>query len=154
MPTPRLFLLASLLAGPTVSVPSPVFSAAAKEFPACGAVNSRPVGAGMPDGDHRAGLYRSRFGSVAPTANVQSGQAVDYFMRLTGAAPRPFSVAVPKSADKCLASRHVKSPVTKIDGACVGTRFRVVLDRSSKDVLAVLFALRNDDWKLCPAAKT
>jgi hypothetical protein len=122
MPTPRLFLLASLLAGPTVSVPSPVFSAAAKEFPACGAVNSRPVG--------------------------------DYFMRLTGAAPRPFSVAVPKSADKCLASRHVKSPVTKIDGACVGTRFRVVLDRSSKDVLAVLFALRNDDWKLRPAAKT
>ncbi|WP_037460350.1 hypothetical protein [Skermanella stibiiresistens] len=121
--------------------------------PACGAVSFRPLPPGMADGDQQSGLYRSRFGSVVVMAKVQGGQPTDYFMQLNGKAPEPFTAALPKATEGCLKSKSVKLPVAKAQGACVGTRFRVVLDRSGPQPLAILFALQGDDWKLCNAAK-
>ncbi|UEM06888.1 hypothetical protein JL101_030865 (plasmid) [Skermanella rosea] len=121
--------------------------------PACGAVSFRPLPPGMADGEQQSGLYRSRFGSVVVMAKVQGGQPTDYYMQLNGKTPEPFTAAVPKSADGCLKSKSVKLPVAKAEGACVGSRFRVVLDRSTQQPLAMLFALQGGDWKLCSAAK-
>lgn len=121
--------------------------------PVCGAVSFRPLPPGMADGTQQSGLYKSRYGSIVLQAKVQGGQPTDYFMELNGKAPEPFTAALPKTADGCLKSKSVKLPVAKAQGACVGTRFRVVLDRSTKQPLALLFALQGDDWKLCSTAK-
>jgi hypothetical protein len=32
---------------------------------------------------------------------------------------------------------------------CLGSRFRVAIDRSGDQKLYMLFALQGDDWKLC-----
>ena len=85
----------------------------------------------MADGNQQSGLYRSRYGSIVLQAKVQGGQPTDYFMELNGKTPEPSPPLFPKSADGCLKSKSVKLPVAKAQGACVGTRFRVVLDRST-----------------------
>jgi hypothetical protein len=154
----RFALAASMIAATAFISPTTGMSAekktAEKGPPACGAVSFRPLPAGMSDGDQQSGLYRSRYGSIVLLAKVQGGQPTDYFIQLNGKAPEPFSAALPKSADGCLKSKSVKLPVAKAQqGACIGTRFRVVLDRSTQQPLALLFALQGDDWKLCSTAK-
>ena len=151
----RFVLAAGMLAVTAFLAPSIGLSAEKekKAPPACGAVSFRPLVPGLADGEQQSGHYRSRFGSVDIIAKVQGGQAIDYFMQFNGKKPEPFTAALPKSADGCLKSKSVKLPVAKADGACMGTRFRVVLDRSTQQPLAILFALQGDDWKLCNAAK-
>jgi hypothetical protein len=153
----RFALAASMIAATAFISPTTGMSAekktAEKGPPACGAVSFRPLPAGMSDGDQQSGLYRSRYGSIVLLAKVQGGQPTDYFIQLNGKAPEPFSAALPKSADGCLKSKSVKLPVAKAQGACIGTRFRVVLDRSTPQPLALLFALQGEDWKLCSTAK-
>lgn len=147
-----LMLVATALVSPSIGN-SAQNAADKKAPPACGAVSFRPLPPGMADGEQQSGLYRSRFGSVVVMAKVQGGQPTDYYMQLNGKTPEPFTAAVPKSADGCLKSKSVKLPVAKAEGACVGTRFRVVLDRSTQQPFAMLFALQGGDWKLCSAAK-
>jgi len=158
----RFALAAAMLAvtafvSPTIGMSAEKKMAATKTAekgpPACGAVSFRPLPPGLSDGNQQSGLYRSRYGSIVLLAKVQSGQPTDYFMELNGKSPEPFTVAVPKSAEGCLKSKSVKLPVAKSQGACVGTRFRVVLDRSTQQPLALLFALQGEDWKLCSTAK-
>jgi hypothetical protein len=45
----------------------------------------------------------------------------------------------------------MKTPPQAIGGTCNGSRFRVVIDSSTKQKLYMLFALQGDDWKLCEA---
>jgi hypothetical protein len=153
----RFALAAAKLAATAFVSPTTGMSAekktAEKGPPACGAVSFRPLASGLSDGNQQSGLYRSRYGSIVLLAKVQGGQPTDYFLELNGKTPEPFTAAVPKSADGCLKSKSVKLPVAKSSGACVGTRFRVVLDRSTQQPLALLFALQGDDWKLCSTAK-
>lgn len=158
----RIALAAAMIAATAFVSPTTGMSAekkadthktAEKGPPACGAVSFRPLPAGMADGNQQSGLYRSRYGSIVLQAKVQGGQPTDYFMELNGKAPEPFTATLPKSADGCLKSKSVKLPVAKAQGACVGSRFRVVLDRSTPQPLALLFALQGDDWKLCSTAK-
>ncbi|MGF7208952.1 hypothetical protein GGE65_003547 [Skermanella aerolata] len=150
----RLALAAAMIAATAFVSPTTGNSAekkadahktAEKGPPACGAVSFRPLPAGMADGNQQSGLYRSRYGSIVLQAKVQGGQPTDYFMELNGKTPEAFTAALPKSADGCLKSKSVKLPVAKAQGACVGTRFRVVLDRSTSQPLALLFALQGDD---------
>jgi hypothetical protein len=153
----RFALAAAMIAATAFVSPTTGMSAekkaAEKGPPACGAVSFRPLPPGLSDGNQQSGLYRSRYGSIVLLAKVQGGQPTDYFMELNGKTPEPFTAAVPKSAEGCLKSKSVKLPVAKSSGACVGTRFRVVLDRSTQQPLALLFALQGDDWKLCSTAK-
>ena len=77
---------------------------------------------------------------------------------LFGARENPLDVAVQLEEGEAekgqrTVNLRVKLPVAKAQGACVGTRFRVVLDRSTQQPLAMLFALQGDDWKLCSTAK-
>jgi len=134
------------LAAVTLATPA---HAQKKEPPACAAISFRPIAPGAPDGETDAGLYKSRFGKIEIKADVKGGQATNYFMVLNGkkidAAANP-----PKAADSCLRSKHVKLPFQKqAAGACTGSRFRVVIDRSGKQPVALFFGLQGEDWAYC-----
>jgi hypothetical protein len=123
------------------------------EPPGCGAISFRPLASGMADGEQDAGLYKSRFVKIEIKATVKSGEAQEYHMLINGKAPTPLAGDLPKSVDECLKSKHVAVPVKSIQGACVGTRFRVVTQHESADRLAMFFGLKGSEWHLCSAAK-
>lgn len=141
-------LLAGIAAVPlSIALSSPAH--AEKEPPACAAISFRPIPPGAPDGEQDAGLYKSRFGKIEVKAEMRGGQATNYYMVLNGkridAAGTP-----PKAADSCLKSKHVRLPYQKQPaGACTGSRFRVVIDRSGKQPVALFFGLQGDDWAYC-----
>ncbi|HUN49526.1 MAG TPA: hypothetical protein VMU42_00340 [Candidatus Sulfotelmatobacter sp.] len=126
--------------------------AAEKAAPACGAISFRPLASGMSDGEQDAGLYKSRFVKIEIKATVKSGEPQEYHMVLNGKTPTPLSGPLPKSVDGCLRSKHVVVPVKQMQGACIGTRFRVVTHHEGKDRLAMFFGLRGSEWHLCSAA--
>nr|WP_114861673.1 hypothetical protein [Azospirillum brasilense] len=148
MPLSRLFGAALVAGIATIVFAQPVL-AQKKEPPACGAVSFRAIAPGAPDGETDAGLYKSRFGKIEVKAEVKGGQATNYYMVLNGkridASANP-----PKAADSCLKSKSVKLPYQKqAAGACTGNRFRVVIDRSGKQPVALFFGLHGDDWAYC-----
>ena len=129
-------------------------SAQAKDKPpACAAISFHPLPMGMQDGTQDAGLYRSRFGKIVLRAEVSGGQAKNYFMEVDGKKPAPLAGAVPASANSCLNSKHVKTPAPSAGAQCLGERFRVVIDRSAKGRLIMLFTLQGDAWHLCSASE-
>jgi len=124
-----------------------------KEAPACGAISFRPLASGMSDGEQDAGLYKSRFVKIEVKATVKGGEPQEYHMVINGKAPTPVNGALPKSADRCLQSKHVVVPVKMMQGACTGTRFRVVTHHEGEDRVAMFFGLKGGEWELCSAAK-
>lgn len=123
-----------------------------KEPPSCAAISFRPIPAGMPDGEQDAGLYKSRFARIEIKAQVRNGQPETYYMLLNGKKPAPVSGPLPKSVEPCLQAKHVKLPVKAQEGTCTGTRFRVVIDSSGSQKLAMLFGLHGNEWRYCSAA--
>jgi hypothetical protein len=135
-----------------ISAPGPA-EAADKAPPNCAQISFRALGAGAPDGEQDAGLYKSRFGKIEVKANVKGGEAQDYFMTINGKRPEAFSGPLPKHVEPCLKSKSVALPVKTQSGACLGNRFRVVIDRSAAPNLAMFFGLKGDQWHLCTATK-
>jgi len=127
--------------------------AAEKAAPACAAISFRPLAPGMSDGEQDAGLYKSRFVKIEIKATVKSGEAQEYHMLINGKAPEALTGPLPKSVDDCLRSKHVVVPVKNMEGACIGTRFRVVTHHEGDTRLAMFFGLRGSEWHLCSAAK-
>jgi hypothetical protein len=121
----------------------------AKKPPACAAVSFRPLSGNLQEGDNPAGYYRSRFGSIELVGTVKGGQPTQYHMRVNRKEPAPLGGDIPKSAYGCLNSKHIKTPPEPVQGACLGSRYRVAIDSSGKQKLYMLFALQGDDWKLC-----
>lgn len=142
-------VLTGLAAGlAVVSLAAPAH-AQKKDPPSCAAISFRPVPPGAPDGEQDAGLYKSRFGKIEIKADVKGGQAVNYYMVLNGKKIDAAANA-PKASDACLTSKHVKLPFQKqAAGACTGNRFRVVIDRSGKQPVALFFGLQGEDWAYC-----
>ncbi|WP_247893333.1 hypothetical protein [Azospirillum endophyticum] len=125
--------------------------AEAKDPPSCAAISFRSLPGGAPDGEQDAGLYKSRFGKIEVKADVKGGQATNYYMVLNGKkVDGPANP--PKMSDSCLKSKHVKLPLAKqTQGTCTGSRFRVVVDRSSGKPVAAFFGLQGEDWAYCSA---
>ncbi|KAA0590542.1 hypothetical protein FZ938_00040 [Azospirillum oryzae] len=125
--------------------------AEAKDPPSCAAISFRALPGGAPDGEQDAGLYKSRFGKIEVKADVKGGQATNYYMVLNGKkVDGPANP--PKMSDACLKSKHVKLPFAKQpQGTCTGSRFRVVVDRSSGKPVAAFFGLQGEDWAYCSA---
>jgi hypothetical protein len=145
-----LALVAALFAA--VSLPAQSATKSDKEPPACAAISFRPLAAGLPDGEHEAGMYKSRFGRIGIMGTVKGGQASDYHMLLNGKKPAEHKGGLPAGVEGCLKSKNIGVPVKTIAGACVGERFRVAIDSSGKQKLLLLFALQGREWKLCSAA--
>ncbi|MBF0129072.1 MAG: hypothetical protein HQL33_03680 [Alphaproteobacteria bacterium] len=142
----------AIICGVLLVAAAPLAQAAAKKPPACAAISFRPLATGaLNEGDNRAGHYRSRFGSIDVIGGVKGGQVTGYRLEVNGKAVSPLKGGVPKSAHACLNAKHVKTPPKPIDGACVGERFRVVIDSSGEKKTIMLFGLDGSDWKLCEA---
>lgn len=125
--------------------------AQAKEPPACAAISFRTIAPGGPDGEQEAGLYKSRFGKIEIKTDVKGGQGTNYVMVLNGKKVEG-PANPPKLSDSCLKSKHVKVPFAKQPaGSCTGTRFRVIIDRSSGKATAAFFGLQGEDWAYCSA---
>ena len=141
-------IAALLLTGGLAMLATP---ALAKDPPSCAAISFRTLPAGGPDGEQDAGLYKSRFGKIEVKADVKGGQATTYYMVLNGRkVDGPASP--PKMSDACLKSKHVKLPFARqAAGTCTGSRFRVVVDRSSGKPVAAFFGLQGEDWAYCSA---
>jgi hypothetical protein len=121
--------------------------------PACSAINFRPVAAGLSDGDHEAGQYKSRYAKIVLMATVKGGNATDYFMLFNGKRPAALPGGAPAHATPCLRSKNVAVPVKPAGAACTGSRFRVVIDNAAGQKTAMLFGLDGKEWRLCSAAK-
>ncbi|WP_144428161.1 hypothetical protein [Azospirillum thiophilum] len=141
-------IAALLLTGGLAMLATP---ALAKDPPSCAAISFRTLPAGGPDGEQDAGLYKSRFGKIEVKADVKGGQATTYYMVLNGRkVDGPASP--PKMSNACLKSKHVKLPFARqAAGTCTGSRFRVVVDRSSGKPVAAFFGLQGEDWAYCSA---
>lgn len=148
-----------LVAACIAALSTPAFAAtkaepaAKKEPPSCSALTFRAVAPGTSDGVQQAGTYSSRFVKMAIKANVSGGVPTGYWMEMNGRKPEALAGGIPAGADSCLKSKKMATPVKAVGGACVGERFRVVMDRSLKEPAAMLFALDGKDWKFCSAAK-
>jgi hypothetical protein len=136
-----------------VGLASGAVAANEKSPPTCSQISFRALVPGAPDGEQDAGLYKSRFGKVEVKANVKGGEAQDYFMTINGKRPEAFAGPLPKHVDSCLKSKSVVLPVKSQAGACTGSRFRVVVDRSAAPNLAMFFGLKGGEWHLCSATK-
>jgi hypothetical protein len=128
-------------------------AAETKAAPSCSAINFRPVATGLPDGDHEAGQYHSRFAKIVLMATVKGGSATDYFMLFNGKRPAALAGGVPSDVTPCLRSKNVLVPVKSAGAACNGSRFRVVIDNVGGQKTAMLFGLNGKEWRLCSAAK-
>ncbi|MEO5373560.1 MAG: hypothetical protein H7840_04705 [Alphaproteobacteria bacterium] len=149
----RLFS-AAMVCGAIVTAAMAPSPAAAKEKtpPTCAAISFRPVPPGMSDGTHDAGLYKSRFGKIEIKAEVKNGMAENYFMEINGKRPAPLASGIPKAAEPCLTSKHVRVPVVKQDKSCTGERFRVAIHNDGGRKLVMLFGLHGREWQLCEAS--
>lgn len=122
--------------------------------PPCGAVSFRAVARNLADGDHDAGMYKSRYGRLELKASVAGGLATNYYMVINGKKAEPLASGASKASAACLKSKHVAVPVKTLPaGACTGTRLRVVTDRSGAKGMALLFALQGNDWHFCQASE-
>lgn len=121
--------------------------------PSCGAINFRPLTSGLQEGTQDAGLYKSRFGKIVLRAEVSGGQAKNYYIEVNGKRPEPLKGAVPASVNTCLNSKHVKTPPPQAGSACIGDRFRVVVDNTGKQKYVMLFGLQGDTWHICSASQ-
>jgi hypothetical protein len=126
---------------------------AKKEPPSCSALTFRAVAPGTPDGEQQTGTYSSRFMKMAIKANVAGGVPTGYWVELNGQRPEALAGGLPTGAEACLREKKMATPVKTMAGACVGQRFRVVMDRGLKEPAAMLFALDGKDWKFCSATK-
>ncbi|KAF0140535.1 MAG: hypothetical protein FD153_776 [Rhodospirillaceae bacterium] len=144
-------VLFTLVAG--MSVHSwPVEATPKKEPPACAAISFRPLVMGMADGIHEAGLYRSRFTRMELLADVKDGLPRAYFLHINGQRLESVAAPIPREAEGCLKSKHVRVPVIKQEDACTGNRFRAVIHNGVKQKLAMLFSLQGNEWHLCSTA--
>jgi len=136
-----------------LAIAGPASAEATKPAPACAAINFRPVASGLPDGDHEAGQYKSRYAKIVLMATVKGGDAKDYYMTFNGKRPTPLAGGVPADVTPCLRSKNVTVPVKPAGESCNGSRFRVVIDNVGGQKTAMLFGLNGKEWRLCSAAK-
>jgi hypothetical protein len=142
-----------IVAVAALGLAGPASAEAAKPAPACAAINFRPVASGLPDGDHEAGQYKSRYAKIVLMATVKGGAAQDYYMTFNGKRPAALAGGVPADVAPCLRSKNVTVPVKSVGQACIGSRFRVVIDNVGGRKTAMLFGLNGKEWRLCSAAK-
>ena len=118
--------------------------------PACGALTFRPVPPGMTDGEQQAGMYRSRYGTLALRATVKQGEPVDYFVIAGGKRLAAAPASLPEAAASCAAAKKMPAPGAPAS-SCTGQRFTVVVAHAGKERLALLYGLDGANWRFCSA---
>jgi len=143
-------LLASLVLAAAV-LSAPAFAAAPKAAPGCAAIDFRPIAAGMADGEHESGMYKSRFGRIEVKATVKGGQATDYNAYVNGK-PLKAVARVPEAAAACANAKKTAAPLAgPSPSACTGARLRTVVATAGSEKFIMLYALNGKAWTFCRA---
>ena len=121
-----------------------------KPPPACSAITFRPLAAGMTDGDHEAGMYKSRFGRLELYGEVKQGNAVDYYVAASGKRVGAASGNLPDAAVSCAAAKKMPKPEAPAS-SCTGQRFRVLVAHAGDQRLALLYGEDGGAWHFCSA---
>jgi hypothetical protein len=137
-----------IVAGLTVLLPGSAW-AQAKQPPSCAAIAFRPLAAGAGDGEHEAGLYKSRFGRVVVTGIVKGGQVASYYVTVNKARPAAAGT-LPATVASCAAAKRLPAP-GRPSAECVGDRLQVLIDRSGETRYVLLYARQAGKWQLCSA---
>ena len=121
-----------------------------KAPPACSAINFHSLAAGMTDGDHEAGMYRSRYGRLELHGEVKQGAAVDYYVFAGGKRVAAASGNLPEAVVSCAAAKKMPKPEAPAS-SCTGQRFRVVVAHAGEQRLALLYGEDGGSWHFCSA---
>ena len=121
-----------------------------KAPPACSAINFHSLAVGMTDGDHEAGMYKSRFGRLELHGEVKQGAAVDYFVAADGKRVAAASGNLPEPAASCAAAKKMPKPEAAAS-SCTGEHFRVVVAHAGDQRFALLYGQDGGNWHFCSA---
>ena len=121
-----------------------------KAPPACSAITFRPLAAGMTDGEHGAGMYKSRYGRLELYGKVKQGAAVDYYVLAGGQRLAAASGNLPEAAVSCAAAKKMPKPEAPAS-SCTGQRFRVLVAHAGDQRLALLYGEDGGSWHFCSA---
>ncbi len=104
----------------------------------------------MTDGEQQAGMYRSRYGTLAVRAAVKQGEPVDYYVVASGKRLAAAPASLPESAASCAEAKKMPKPGA-LASSCTGQRFTVVIAHSGNERLALLYGLDGATWRFCSA---
>jgi hypothetical protein len=121
-----------------------------KAAPACSAITFRPLPPGMTDGDHQAGMYKSRHARLELHGDVKKGNPVDYYVVAGGKRIGSGTTNLPEAATSCAAAKKMPKPEAAAS-ACTGQRFTVVVAHAGDQRLALLYGEDNGNWHFCSA---
>jgi hypothetical protein len=130
--------------------PAATAKAPAKAPPACSAITFRSLAAGMTDGEHEAGMYKSRYGRLELYGKVKQGAAVDYYVVAGGQRVAAASGNLPEAAVSCAAAKKMPRPEAPAS-SCAGQRFRVLVAHAGDQRLALLYGDDGGSWHFCSA---
>jgi hypothetical protein len=142
--------------GTGLAVASALFAAAAaakgpgKAPPTCSAITFRSLAAGMTDGNHQAGMYKSRYGRLELYGEVKQGAAADYYVAAGGKRVAAVSGNLPEAAVSCAAAKKMPKPEAPAS-SCTGQRFRVLIAHAGDQRLALLYGENGGSWHFCSA---
>jgi hypothetical protein len=121
-----------------------------KAPPACSAIGFHSLAPGMTDGNHEAGMYKSRYGRLELHGDVKQGAPVDYFVVAAGKRIAAVSGNLPEAAASCAAAKKMPKPEAPAS-SCTGQRFRVVVAHAGDQRVALLYAGDSGSWHFCSA---
>jgi hypothetical protein len=143
-------VIAVLIVTPLIAA-SPAWSQA-KEPPACAAISFRPLPPDTTDGEHDAGLYKSRFGRIVVKGMVRGGRAENHYVAVNNARPAAAGT-LPPSVAACAAEKKLPAP-GRASEPCNGERFQVLVNRAGDRRYILLYARQGSTWQLCSAGVT
>ncbi len=127
---------------------SPAWSQA-KEPPSCAAISFRPVLPDATDGEHDAGVYKSRFGRIVVKGAVRGGRAENHYVTVNNNRPGAAG-SLPASVAACAAEKKLPAP-GQASESCNGERFQVLVNRVGDRRYVLLYARQGSAWRLCSA---
>jgi len=141
---------AGLVVALAAFAPAATAKGPAKAPPACSAITFRSLAAGMTDGEHEAGMYKSRYGRLELYGEVKQGAAVDYYVLAGGKRVAAASGNLPEAAVSCAAAKKMPRPEAPAS-SCAGQRFRVLVAHSGDQRIAMLYSEDGSSWHFCAA---
>jgi len=104
----------------------------------------------MTDGEHEAGMYKSRHGRLELYGQVKQGAAVDYYVLAGGKRVAAAAGNLPEAAVSCAAAKKMPKPESPAS-SCAGQRFRVLIAHAGDQRLAMLYGEDGGSWHFCSA---
>lgn len=146
----RVLAASALLIVGLLSFDAAPAAAQAKEPPSCAAISFRPLIPDTGDGEHDAGVYKSRFGRVVVKGVAKGGRVENHFVTVNNARP-PAASNLPASVATCAAEKKLPAPGGRTAEICNGDRLQVLVNRAGDRRYVLLYARQGSGWQLCSA---